>query len=88
MDVNRIQATYGVYNTSSVNKISATGGVTRTMGKDKTELTKTAADFTLALQEAMKTPDVREDLVNDIKTRMDNGTYDYDIDALVDKLLG
>ncbi|MCQ2749313.1 MAG: flagellar biosynthesis anti-sigma factor FlgM [Clostridia bacterium] len=88
MDVNKINATYGVYNTSKVNKTSAVNGVTKTMGKDKTELTGTAADFTLALQEAMKAPDVREDVVKDIKERMDNGTYDYDIDALVDKLLG
>ncbi|MCQ2910710.1 MAG: flagellar biosynthesis anti-sigma factor FlgM [Clostridia bacterium] len=88
MDVNKINATYGVYNTSSVNKANGVNGVARTMGKDKAELSKTAADFTLALQEAMKADDVREDLVNDIKQRMDNGTYDYDIDALVDKLMG
>ena len=88
MDVNKIQATYGVYNTSNVRRVDGVNGVARSMGTDKTELTSTAADFTLALQEAMNAQDVREDLVNDIKTRMDNGTYDYDIDALVDKLLG
>lgn len=88
MDVNKIQATYGVYNTSNVKRVDGVNGVTRTMGTDKAELTSKAADFTLALQEAMNAQDVREDLVNDIKTRMDNGTYDYDIDALVDKLLG
>lgn len=87
MDVNKIQATYGVYNTSKVNKVDGVNGVTRSMGKDKVNLTETAADFQLALNEAMNIPDVREDLVKDIKERMDNGTYEYDVDALVDKLL-
>ena len=32
-------------------------------------------------------PDVRTDLVNDIKTRMQNGTYDVSMEMLADKLL-
>ena len=35
MDVSKIQAAYGVYNTSKVNKVDSVNGVTRSMGKDK-----------------------------------------------------
>ncbi len=87
MDISKIQATYGVYGSSKVNGVNGPASVTRTMGTDKVNLTKTAGDFKLALGAAMEAPDVREDLVNNIKTQMDNGTYDYDVDALVDKLL-
>lgn len=34
-----------------------------------------------------KAPDIREDVVADIRQRMSDGTYQIDMDALADKLL-
>jgi len=87
MDVNKIQSVYGIQNTSKVNKSTSLNAPVHSMGKDKVKLTETAADYTLAKNSLDNTPDIRQDLVNEIKSKIDNGTYEYDIDSLIDKIL-
>ncbi len=87
MDVRKVEAAYGVNHISKANKTDNVKHVTPTMGKDKVSLTGVASDFKLALNAAREVSDVREDLVNDIKERMDNGTYEYDMDALIEKMV-
>lgn len=90
MDVNKIQSVYGAQNVSKVSKVGNAGevnGITAPKGKDKADLTSSAVDFRTALNALKEVDDVREDLVNDIKEKMNSGTYDMDIDALIDKMI-
>lgn len=46
-----------------------------------------AREMAAISSEMAKVPDVREDLVRDIKSRIDNGTYKVDIEGLASRLV-
>jgi negative regulator of flagellin synthesis FlgM len=54
---------------------------------DSLSLSRTAQDATVAKQALSTTPDVREDLVNSLKQRIDEGTYEVDTADFASKLL-
>ena len=54
---------------------------------DRVEISQTGRDVQVARAAVAKAPDVRENLVADIKQKMVAGTYQMDMDALADKLL-
>ena len=86
MNINRINSIYQTYNKSkikNVNKAAATSNA-----KDVADISSIGKDFQTAFRAAMSADDVREDLVNDIKDKMDKGEYEMDTDALVDKIIG
>ena len=55
--------------------------------RDQLILSSTAKDTTIAKQAVANAPDVREDLVNSVKQRIDNGTYEVSVDDFAGKLL-
>ena len=76
--INQIYQTAGVKKTQSTQKSS---------GKDQVTISRTGAEYHL-LQQALKAvPDIREELVTDIKKQMDEGRYNVSGDAFADKLL-
>ncbi len=85
MNINRINQVYQVYKNSGAKKVDKASGVSA--GKDVVNISNEAKDFQTALQSAMKAEDVREDLVNDIKQKMDAGEYEVNTDDLVDKIM-
>lgn len=73
-----------LYQSNSTKKLKSSGNT----GKpDRVEISQLGRDYQVAKAAVEKTPDVREDLVADIKERMKAGTYEIDMDALADKLL-
>lgn len=54
---------------------------------DQLQISTAGKDFQTAKSAVAAVPDVREDLVSSIKSRMDNGTYQVNTSAFADKLL-
>ena len=79
--VNRVSQLYQANSTKKVAK------QTRTEKYDSVQISQLGKDYQVAKAAVAGTPDVRTDLVNDIKTRMQNGTYDVSMEMLADKLL-
>lgn len=55
--------------------------------RDMLEISQTGKDYQVARQIVARTPDVRDDRVNDIKQQMEAGTYDISAEAIADKLV-
>ena len=59
------------------------------MIQDICEISKEAMElYEFAKQAVDSIPDIREDKVEDIKNRLDNGTYDISVEALANKIIG
>lgn len=80
--VNRVSQLYQANSTKKVAK------QTKTEKYDSVQISQMGKDYQVAKAAVTGTPDVRTDLVNDIKSRMQNGTYDLSMEKLADKLLG
>lgn len=53
---------------------------------DQLQISSVGKDIQVAKQAIANAPDVRTDLVNDIKERIDNGTYNVDEQSFAEKL--
>jgi len=73
-----------ILGTGKVNKVKKTG--TSSFG-DKLELSRTGNDYSIAKQAISQIPDVREDKINDIKKRMEAGTYNVSMEDVAEKLV-
>lgn len=80
---NQIQQIYG---SSSIKKTEEKK-VSTTGFKDQLLLSAAGKDAQIARQALANTPDVREEVVDPIKERIDNGTYEVDAEDLAGKLL-
>ena len=69
---------------SKINKVSKRGTVSQT---DKLEISQAGKDYQVAKQAVKEASDIRVDLVNDIKERLANGTYNVSDEDFADKLL-
>lgn len=81
---NMISQIYGSGNTGKTRSTNSTGYAGF---KDEVSFSSLGKDMQIAKNALAGVPDVREDVVSDIKSRMDNGTYSVDTDAFADKLL-
>lgn len=84
MKIDNISSVYGVYNTntSPVSKKSKTE-----MKKDDFEISANAKDFQFALKAVSSAPDVREDVVEKVKARLDSGNYSVSPGMIADRIL-
>ncbi len=80
---NQLQQIYG---TKKLNKVEGKK-TTATSFRDQLILSSTAMDTAIAKQAVANAPDVREDLVGSLKQRIDNDTYEVDVDDFAEKLL-
>lgn len=80
---NQIQQIYGTKKVTKVGEKKTTAA----SFKDQLMLSATAQDASIAKQALSGIPDVREDLVNSVKERIDNGTYEVDAEDFAGKLL-
>ena len=69
---------------SKINKVSKKETVSQT---DKLEISPAGKDYQVAKQAVKEASDIRVDLVNDIKERLANGTYNVSDEDFADKLL-
>jgi negative regulator of flagellin synthesis FlgM len=73
-----------LYNSNSVKNTAKTKS---SSFSDKLEISQTGKDYQVAKQIIARTPDVREAKVNDIKERMQAGTYHITVKDVADKLI-
>lgn len=73
-----------LYRTSGVKSTAKTSGANFS---DKLEISQAGKDYQIAKQAVARTPDVREATINDIKQRMEAGTYNVTIKDVADKLV-
>lgn len=78
---NKITQLYQTSKVKSTSKINSVGK------KDEVEISSVGKDFQVAKQALNKISDVRADKVNDIKSRMEAGTYNISGKEIADKLL-
>lgn len=55
--------------------------------KDKLQISQAGRDYQIARKAVMEAPDVREDKIVDIKSRMEAGTYDVSAEAFAEKVI-
>ncbi len=73
-----------VYQTNAVNKTMKVAGTSTT---DQLEISRTAKDYQVAKQAVAGTQEVRTDKVNDIKNRIESGTYNISMEETADKIV-
>lgn len=72
MRVENIQRVAQLYNSKTIKKSNKTADADTS---DQLEISQTGRDYQIAKKAVKETDDVREDLVQDIKNRMENGEY-------------
>jgi len=80
---NQIQQIYGTKKLSKAEEKKTTG----TSFQDQLQLSATAQDASAVKKAISAAPDVRQNLVNSLKERIDNGTYEVDVEDFAGKLL-
>lgn len=80
---NQIQQIYGTKKLSKSEEKKTTG----TSFQDQLQLSATAQDASAVKKAISAAPDVRQNLVNSLKERIDNGTYEVDVEDFAGKLL-
>ena len=75
-----------LYQTSNTKNTSAASKA-NSMGRDQVQISSTGKDYNAAKAAIAESPDIREDLVADIKARIKAGTYDVSAEDFADKLL-
>lgn len=72
MRVENIQRVAQLYNSKNIKKSNKSAD---TDSLDQLEISQAGRDYQIAKNAVKEADDVREDLVNDIKKRMENGEY-------------
>lgn len=84
MRVESYNQVYQLYQTNKVNKARQTGSTSRT---DQLQFSNLGKDISLAQSAISAAPDIREDVVAPVRTRVQNGTYSVDTATFAEKLL-
>ncbi len=74
-----------LYQTSKVSKTEKPK--TGIVGTDKVSISSIGKDMKTAKDALKASPDVRADLVNSVKSRVQDGTYNVSAESFADKLL-
>jgi negative regulator of flagellin synthesis FlgM len=83
----RIDAFNKISELYKANSLKSTAKANNSGFRDKLEISQTGKDYQIAKQIVARTPDVREAKVNEIKQRMEAGTYNITIKDVADKLV-
>ncbi len=83
----RIDAYSAISQIQATNKVSRPTGIKKTGSTDKVEISQIGKDYQVAKKAVAEAPDVRMDLVNDIKERINNGSYYVSDESLADKII-
>ncbi len=76
-----------IYGANSTKKSKSTNGTGYASFKDEVSFSSMGKDMQIAKNALASVPDVRESLVSDIKSRMEQGTYEVSADDFADKLM-
>ncbi len=75
-----------LYNNKKINKTEEPKAAKRSF-TDQLMLSSAGKEIQTAKQAVKNSPDVRQDLVNSIKEKMNNGTYEVDVNDFAEKLM-
>ncbi len=81
---NQISQISQVYGPNGKMKTSNVSSVSKT---DKVEISSLGKELQIAKQAVKNSPDVRTDKVEELKTKINNGTYEVSAESFADKLL-
>lgn len=84
MRVEAYNQVHQLYQTNKVSKAKQTGSVSRT---EQLQFSNLGRDIGTAQAAISATPDIREDMVASIKSRIQNGTYSVDTETFAEKLM-
>lgn len=84
MRINKIDSVYQVYNKSKVNKV---GKDHYQEQMDQLKISERALDFQHALNRVKDVEDIRTDKVNNIKTRIEAGSYNVSGREIANKMV-
>ena len=73
-----------LYQSQKVNRSQKTSVVAQT---DQLQISSIGKDFQVAKTAVAESPDVREELVSSIKTKIQNGTYEVSNESFAEKLI-
>ncbi|HHX62623.1 MAG TPA: flagellar biosynthesis anti-sigma factor FlgM, partial [Epulopiscium sp.] len=85
MKINQINQIAKVYGPSSVKKVTSKD--IEMKAKDNLNISETAKYFQLAYKAAKDAPDIREKKVENIKARIDTGTYNISAEEVAQKMI-
>ncbi len=74
-----------IYNKKATENIQGTNKVKNP--KDELELSSKAKEYQIGMKAFKKLPEVREDLVKDLKNKINTGQYNVTGDELADKII-
>jgi len=80
---NQVAQLYQTSNTKNTTQTAKANG----MGRDEVQISSTGKDYHVAKAAVAESADIREDLVADIKSRIQAGTYEVSADDFAEKLL-
>lgn len=83
----RIDAYNSINQLYKVNAVKKTGKVTSATQTDSFTISQEAKDFQVAMAAVKESADVRTDVVNDLKSRIDAGSYEVTSSDFADKLI-
>lgn len=83
----RIDSANRIYNAYTAQMAAGAKGAEKVKGKDEVDLSTQAKDFTSVKRILSDIPEVREDKVQDIKKRIENGTYNVSSKDVASKIL-
>ena len=83
----RIDAFNKVSQLYQTNSVKNTAKTRNSSFSDKLEISQLGKDYQVAKQIVAQTADIREDKVNEIKQRMEAGTYEISNEELAEKLV-
>lgn len=84
MRIEAYNQVHQLYQTNKVNKTKQTGNVSRT---EQLQFSNLGRDIGAAQAAISAAPDIREDVVASIKSRIQNGTYSVDTETFAEKLM-
>ena len=74
-----------IYKTTTAKKIDNTENIKEP--KDKLQLSEKAKEFQIAMKAFKNLPEVRKDLVNELKNKIQQGTYNVTGEEVADKII-
>lgn len=74
----------GLYKTTKTTKTSASYSVS---GRDELQISQAGRDFQVAKQAVAQSPDIREDKVAQLKSKIESGEYQVSADDFASKLM-
>jgi negative regulator of flagellin synthesis FlgM len=83
----RIDAYNAISQTYGVKSKYKTGAAAKTGSTDKVEISEFGRELQVAKQAVASAPDIREDKVADLKSRIENGTYNVSADDFAQKVI-